>query len=147
MRIAGASLMLFAVCTVALGQERDPVAEETAKFQGYWKVIRSVDAGKEVPQDEKDPTVVRFRGIFVQALEGKESVDKFEFRLMPSTDPKGINFRHLKGAQEGEVNLGIYRFEGKMLTICIQDDAKEGRPRAFESKEGSKVKLIVLQKI
>lgn len=118
------------------------------RLQGYYKVVRSVISGKEIPQDT--PTFVVFDGSVIKVLEEGDfdkGKDLFSFKLLPETDPRGIDFFHLDGPRKNELDQGIYRVEGKNLTICIQDGVGAGRPKAFESKAGSRMKLIVLEKV
>lgn len=146
-----AALTLFAIGSLVRAQDGDSVEVETNKLQGFYRVIRSVDAGKEIPQEGMPPTLVVFDGNLVQVRDEEKDPDKtinlFSFKPVPGMDPKAIDFSLLRGPRAGKVDQGIYRLEGKTLTICIQEDPKEGRPKTFESKEGTKLKLIVLKKV
>ena len=125
----------------------DGLPDDQKNIQGFWRVAQSIDAGKETPQEGEDITIVIFDGNLIKVREGDKSHDLFQFRLLPDLAPKGIELRHLFGKRKGEQNQGIYQLDGRMLKICIQEDATQKRPTVFESKEGTALKLIVLKKL
>jgi len=122
-------------------------SEDLKNMQGLWRVTKSVDAGKEIPQEGEDITVVVFDGNVIKVREGEKSNDLFEFRLFPDKSPKAVELRYLFGKRKGEINHGIYQLDDRKLQICIEEDASKNRPKAFESKVGTTIKLIVLKKI
>ena len=50
-----------------------------------------------------------------------------------------------EGTGKGDVVKGIYKFDGKKLTICVAEPGKK-RPEKFEGAKGTGHTLMVLQK-
>ena len=65
------------------------------------------------------------------------------FTLNPNADPKRIDLD--KGGEVGKA-YGIYALDKDQLKLCYGEPGAE-RPKAFESKAGSKVFLIVLKRV
>src|SRR5262249_38123878 len=117
------------------------------KLQGYWKVTRAVKDGEEDAKDELKGLVLSFAGDRVLTYEDEKLHEIFAFKLYPGTEPKGIDFRILEGEHKGRIDRGVYRLKGKKLEFCIQIDPKSDRPTAFAAKKGSKLHLVVLEKV
>ena len=56
-----------------------------------------------------------------------------------------IDFIHLKGADQGKSELGIFAFEGNHLKLCTAD-LGNARPTEFIGKEKSSWSLLVLER-
>jgi uncharacterized protein (TIGR03067 family) len=121
--------------------------EEQKKLQGYWKVLRAVKDGEEVPKEDLEELSLFFEGNVIQVKEGDKINDRFQFMLHPDMKPRGIDFRFLEGKKKGRTDRGIYSLDGATLKICIQENPKGDRPAEFVSQKGSEISLVVLKKI
>jgi uncharacterized protein (TIGR03067 family) len=84
---------------------------------------------------EKDKFIIT---ITVNGMERKSPI---QVKLHEKKTPKQIDF-----IKDGKVNShGIYELKGKKLTLCF-DRARRDRPKTFESKEGTQVQLLVLER-
>ncbi len=43
--------------------------------------------------------------------------------------------------------LGIYKFDGEVVTVCLAEAGSKTRPTDFTAEEGSKRLLIVMKKV
>jgi uncharacterized protein (TIGR03067 family) len=121
-------------------------------LQGDWSVLSLKVAGQPDPPEALLKTlVVTFKGdemILTASPGGKDTItDSMKIKLDSTKNPKTIDFTHLTGKDKGQTELGIYKIEGEMLTMCTNDDFTGGpRPDAFATKEGTKNQLLVLKK-
>lgn len=58
-------------------------------------------------------------------------------------EKKTIDMKPTTGTFKGKTLLGVYRLDGDTLTVAFHES---DRPKAMESKEGSKVVLAVMKK-
>jgi uncharacterized protein (TIGR03067 family) len=123
------------------------VEEEIKKLNGYWKIVRSVQDGEEQSKAEIKDMVLFLESPSVVVYEKDSVAARFSFEVRPKLAPKGIDFLFTEGDKKGQRDRGIYRLEGKKLEICIQEGPKGDRPKTFTSEKGSKMSLIVLEKI
>jgi uncharacterized protein (TIGR03067 family) len=116
--------------------------EEFEKLKGSWKVVGIVSAGNKVP-DEK------VKGINLSYIFEKDKVtthrpdrkdNSGRMTLTPQTDPKRLDF-YLPGNGR---TPGIYRLDGKTLTICLSVE-RISYPAKFESSEDPKTDLLTLE--
>ena len=59
-----------------------------------------------------------------------------------SKSPKQIDF---VGKDGKPTSHGIFKLEGKKLTFCF-DSVRRERPKKFESKEGTKMQMLVFER-
>lgn len=116
-------------------------ADDQKDIEGHWKIEKAIRGGNEIPADERENTVLEFKGGKV-TIHAKKQEKPAEFTLDPKTSPKNIVIK--PEGQDKEL-LGIYQLKGDRLTICFN---REGdRPKQFESKAGSKHVLIILNRV
>jgi uncharacterized protein (TIGR03067 family) len=121
-------------------QEKKPDAKADAEaLKGIWEVVSTIHDGKDVPA--KGRTLV-FSGNAFTAFTGDKPERTIAFTLDPTTDPKRIDLD--RGGKDGKA-YGIYLLDKDELKLCYGEPGAE-RPRAFESKAGKKVFLVVLKK-
>ena len=72
----------------------------------------------------------------------KDGSEEGWYRLVPDTEPKGIDL-----GTEKEEYSGIYVLEGDELTLCFNDKNELVRPSSFSSEKGSRNVLIRLKRI
>lgn len=120
----GFGLGLLAIALLGAGRDDDPKAAADLKaVQGAW-TFESADR-----PDGK----FTFDGKILKAEVGDESYVA-EVTLRPDAKPvPEIDFLVTEGPEEakGTTRRGIYRLEGKTLTICVANEGKP-RPRTFE---------------
>lgn len=72
--------------------------------------------------------------------------DEFDYSVDPAKTPREINLTIKFGGDEPIAALGIYKLEGKTLTICLGDKEGTTRPTEFKTEAGSKFAIIVLRR-
>jgi uncharacterized protein (TIGR03067 family) len=117
----------------------DKKAGDAAALKGTWEVVSAAYDGKEAPKAGR--ALVFGDGEFT-AYVGNTKGRTLQFTLDPTADPKRIDLD--KGGKDGKAS-GIYVLEKDELKICYGEPGAE-RPKAFESKPGDKVFLLVLKR-
>jgi len=131
---------LFVLALPLAAQEKKPDAKDDAEaLKGIWEVVSTTHDGKDAPA--KGRTLV-FGGNSFTAYTGDKPERAIAFTLDPTTNPKRIDLD--RGGKDGKA-YGIYLLDKDELKLCYGEPGAE-RPRAFESKAGKKVFLIVLKK-
>jgi uncharacterized protein (TIGR03067 family) len=121
-------------------QEKKPDARADAEaLKGIWEVVSTTHDGKDVPA--KGRTLVFSASAFT-AYTGDKPERTIAFTLDPTTDPKRIDLD--RGGKDGKA-YGIYLLDKDELKLCYGEPGAE-RPKAFESKAGQKVFLLVLKR-
>jgi len=138
MRQALAFLLFLQIPLTA--EEKNPDAKSDVEaLKGIWEVVSTTHGGKDVPA--KGRTLV-FSGNAFSAYTGDKPERAIAFTLDPNTNPKRIDLD--RGGKDGKA-YGIYQLDKDELKLCYGEPGAE-RPRAFESKAGKKVFLVVLKR-
>jgi uncharacterized protein (TIGR03067 family) len=139
---------LVSVCCLAsfiLAQ--DGKKDDVFSFQGKWSAIAYTEDGEVATRLEKTPIEWVFEKDQLMIIAHDQQVFKLKgsFKVDNTSDPKGMDMKIDKQDDIPEQNMkGIYRLEKRKLTICYALEGK--RPTTFESKQGTGVVLIVLEK-
>jgi uncharacterized protein (TIGR03067 family) len=110
--------------------------------------------GRARRQDHGDVTlivVIQDDKWVLKGTRGDESRNDDKARIVmidASTNPKCINLKSVAKADEGRVSEGIYKLEGDLLTICLNEDTspKATRQRPSEFKSTDRVTIVVVMK-
>ena len=129
-----ATLALFVSAVTTADDKADK--DELKRQEGTWAVVSSIHEGQAAPRD-------LIRSI-KRVVEGDHVVWERDGKRFAGTtieldlgqDPKAINVTPDGGRNRGQRVLGIYKFEGEQLTICMAEPGKP-RPKAFEANKGS----------
>lgn len=134
--------LLFSLLAVpVLADDKKPGAKaDAAALEGVWEVVTSKFDGNDVPSTGR--TLVFGEKSFT-AYVGDKKGRTLAFTLNPNTDPKRIDLD--KGGDDGQA-YGNYSIDKDELKLCYGEPGAE-RPKAFESRAGSKVFLLVLKRV
>jgi uncharacterized protein (TIGR03067 family) len=130
-------LSLTALPAAAAPMKPDPKAD--AALKDTWEVVSTTFDGKEVPSAGR--TLV-FGDREFTAYVGAKKSRTLTFTLDPTTDPKRIDLERAGT----EKTFGIYTLDKDQLKICYGEPGAQ-RPKAFESKAGDRVFLLVLKRV
>lgn len=134
-------MQILVIGILALLVPAQSPASEVARHQGVWQVESFLRDGKET-----DPAIARS---ITRTVEGDHVVWKRDGKsfagtglvLDPSAKPAAIDVIPDGGKSRGDRVLGIYKYEGDELWICMADPG-DPRPRAFASPAGSRHTLM-----
>ena len=112
-----------------------PRTSTAGEFEGEWKMVSGVMNGR--PMDESLLKWVRrtFAGDVSTVQAGPQTMLKVQFTTDASTSPKSIDYLNLAGSNKGKTQLGIYRYDGDLLTINVAA-AGAPRPASFDAAAG-----------
>lgn len=134
----------------AADTEEEAVKKDTQALQGIWSFSSLIVDGDDKVADGtlKDVSLEFLESNLV--FKAGENKLPLQFRIYPSTTPKGIDFTFKKpseNAKEGETLEGVYELDGDDLKFCVMQPGGtfKQRPVEFSGKEG-KI-LVVLQRI
>jgi len=116
------------------------------EFEGEWSMLSGVMDGKAMDASLL-PWVKRVtQGNQTTVLAGPQTMLQVEFTFDPSSSPQTIDYLNLAGAQKGKRQLGIYKLEGDVLTVCVSAPGA-ARPKEFESVRGDGRTLTVWKRM
>lgn len=141
-----ASLLLTAIAALLSRAPADAARDDRTQLQGTWKVVALEHGGKKKPAKKIAPLRVTVTGDKITSREGKEVLEESTFRLDAAATPRAIDLRFTAGPDAGKSARGIYRLDGKKLTLCVAEPGKD-RPRQFKAAAGSGHTLFVLERI
>jgi len=114
-------------------------AQDTqTSIQGSWQIVALQDGGRTAPAEAIEGAEwVITRDLIVQKAGGQTL--ELSYTLDPSNAPKWIDLK-----AEGRTMLGIYKLEGKTLTVCFSEARGAERSTAFESQPESVNDVLIV---
>jgi uncharacterized protein (TIGR03067 family) len=138
----------FILFTPAYGEEKDAVKADREKMQGTWLTVKAEIGGMPLPDDVTSNLKIVIKGNMMTVVGVPEIIQQYgegTFVLDPSTKPKSIDFKVLKGDKKDDNPEGIYELNGDDLRLCFQLVGKD-RPTEFVTKEGQNRGMLVLKR-
>jgi uncharacterized protein (TIGR03067 family) len=112
-----------------------PPSGPATEFEGEWSMLSGVMDGKAMDASAVQWVKRVTEGNQTTVLAGPQTMLKVEFTFDASQSPKSIDYVNLAGANKGKRQVGIYKFEGDVLTVCVAAPGA-GRPSEFVSVPG-----------
>jgi uncharacterized protein (TIGR03067 family) len=135
-------LIVIAAGVAAADQPANGTVADERLIQGRWEYVSVQFDGNPFPLEKGDHIVITGHN---WSIHRNKTVIKAEHAFDPSKTPKQLDLVVKK--DDATVRLkGIYKLEGKMLTICEPPSATSPRPTTFSAEEGEKQFLIVLKR-
>jgi uncharacterized protein (TIGR03067 family) len=109
-------------------------AQETANWQGTWKMVSCIANGQTEPGDVQ---WIVDGDHYTISVDGQNHVDPYNFTLDPSKKQIDV-FHHdtPKGTYGGSLK-GIYELEGDSLKVCY-DLTGQKYPKSFDASRSSR---------
>jgi uncharacterized protein (TIGR03067 family) len=142
MRLQWLGLVTACALVVSTSNAGDKGTSDKDKLQGTWSVASAIDNGKAAPADKTKGVTVTFKGDkMIISMQGKDEKMEGTFTVDSTKKPKEMDVDFGKGMK----GTGIYEFDGDSLKIA-HGEFGDARPKTFDSKEGSKVSVMVLKR-
>lgn len=123
--------------------EPTPARTDWDHIQGTWIPTEAEHEGKKI--DERAPEdVIIFSGKRLIVKRNNGYTHPGTFTIDPSKTPKTIDLGWSEKNPK-RLNLGVYELDGDTLRICFGDEGAP-RPTTFESKAGSKTRIVTLKR-
>jgi uncharacterized protein (TIGR03067 family) len=131
-------LLAFALPAAA----QDDAAKAMKALEGTYTLVSLTVAGKQLPKPEKDRESFAVRdGKFIAVSPDGKKEDALAMKL----DGANVDFTE-PGKKGGPHMVGVYKLDGKTLTICVvESDRPADRPKDVAAT-GDKVVTFVLEK-
>jgi len=113
-----------------------------AEFQGEWRMVSGVMNGQAMDQSTLQWVRRITQGNEIAVIAGPQTLMKMTFTVDPSTSPQSIDYVNTAGSNKGKTQLGIYQFDGDLLTVCVSAPGA-ARPTTFTSEKGAGRTLTV----
>ncbi len=125
----------------------ETIDSEMKKLQGGWKFISlEIEGRKRAPEKLADGSWT-FKEMVV-SFNDPRAPGRASLVVDPQQSPKVFDLTGLDGVGKEKVSLGIYKFEGDHLIICLRNpDSTNGRPTEFKTEPGSESSLITLERV
>lgn len=138
------ALLTTAIAFLLPSPARGDDKADLAKIQGHWKTLSAKRGGKEAPPAILNSKLNVKKNTFtlISTRNGKDRQEPIDVKLDSSKSPRQIDLLKKDGTVSSH---GIYKVEGKKLTLCFAR-VKDPRPKKFESKEGSRIYLMVFER-
>lgn len=122
------------------GERATPPDSASTEFEGEWKLVSAVMDG--VPMEQSMVQWVKriTRGNHTTVYAGPQVMLAVDFTYDRTQNPNSIDYRNTAGSNKGKTQLGIYAFEGDLLTFHV---AAPGAPRPSNFEPGKKGTLTV----
>jgi len=131
--------LIFGLAVIISGPEPKEAKNPSSPILGEWALEDVIFMGKVMPSPKR-PTTMIFKadGTSVSAEVGGANPQKSTYKLDTKKTPAQIDITYSAGKKVA----GIYKIEGKSLTICISDG---DRPAKFASDD--KVMMLSYKRV
>jgi uncharacterized protein (TIGR03067 family) len=141
-----ARIFIALAAAFLVAADDEAVTKERKLFKGQWELVAATSDGQKLEKAMLGDQTAVFDGMSYKQLTDDKVVEEGDFEIDPKADPKTIDFVIKKGPDEGKRQLGLYKFDGKTLTLSLARPGDKERPKTLESKPGSTVALLVFER-
>ncbi|MDW8265371.1 MAG: TIGR03067 domain-containing protein [Gemmataceae bacterium] len=120
--------------------------DELKHFEGDWTFESWQQSGEQLPEDllkTASWTVKGDRYTFELAGDREEGTIKLD----PSRKPAALELKITEGKDKGKTQVGIYKFDGDKIIICLAQPGEKERPADFATTEDDDNILVVIRRV
>lgn len=148
-RLLAAPAAVAALMTLAPAAPVPKGTPALEPLQGKWEVVEASERGEAVGPDKlKAFPPVAFEGDRMEMVFEARTTATWVVTVRPEKDPKEIDAVLRREGEPDKVVRGIYKFDGRTLTLALGLARDPARPARFESVGGrNPTLLMVLRKL
>jgi uncharacterized protein (TIGR03067 family) len=139
-------LLLFLVAACGVPHTTADARAEVKKFQGAWRTVKLERAGATVADGPVPGARFVAAGDALLFQVGGNTLLNVRFTVRPSKKPAEIDLTSVAGPTRGQTACGIYRLEGKRLTLSWPLEEGGKRPAGFGGKANGDVATLTLER-
>jgi uncharacterized protein (TIGR03067 family) len=136
-----AGLILSGVVTA---DDKKPADQEAKMLDGIWHVVEGEMSGAKLPAEAAKGIKLTLSGDRYVVVTPQDT-DKGTIRLIPNSNPRGMDIVGKEGPNKGKTFPAIYELKGDTLTICY-DLSGKARPTEFKTKRDTLLFLARYQR-
>lgn len=141
-----ARIFIALAAAFLVAADDEAVTKERKLFKGEWELVAATSDGQKLEKAMIGDQTAVFDGMSYKQLTDDKVVEEGDFEIDPKADPKTIDFVIKEGPDKGKRQLGLYKLDGKTLTLSLARPGDKERPKTLESKPGSNVSLLVFER-
>jgi uncharacterized protein (TIGR03067 family) len=135
------------VCVAGLIAANEPRQDESASLMGDWSVVSLRLGAKTAPPDVISKGLgSHFDDKTYNRTIARKITEFGEYNIDDTKMPKTIDLVIKMGEDKGKRQLGIYKIEGKKLTMILTQPGSMRRPKSFEPESGLETLEVVLER-
>lgn len=138
-----ASLTL-APLSAAPGDRGKDDKNDLKKFAGDWTFSSWDQAGQSLPAEGLAVTRWGVKGD-KYTFEAGEVKEEGTITLDPGKKPAAIDLKITAGPDRGKDQVGIYKFDGAAIVLCLAPPGAKDRPTEFKSTEENGCILVTIK--
>jgi uncharacterized protein (TIGR03067 family) len=125
---------LFVLLVVPASLAEEKTKSDTDRFQGEWTITKVEQEGRDGGEFVKSssPVMIFKDGRYTFKGAGIEE-EVGEFKLDPKAKAPSLDYTIKEGMHKGKRQLGIYKFDGDTLIICLAQEGADKRPTEFKT--------------
>ena len=129
----------------AKDKEAKDSKDDAKKFEGDWTFTAWETNGQALPKEILEITKWSVKGDKYKFQMG-ETEEEGTIKLDPAKKPATIDLAITSGNDSGKDQVGIYKFDGESLVICLARPGVKDRPTEFKTTEEDGQILVTIKR-
>jgi uncharacterized protein (TIGR03067 family) len=129
----------------AKDKETKDAKDDIKKFEGEWTFTNWETGGQSLPKEVLEITKWSVKGDKYKFQMG-ENEEEGTIKLDPGKKPATVDLAITSGNDAGKDQVGIYKFDGESIVICLARPGAKDRPTEFKATEDDGQILVTIKR-